>query len=140
MGTDIDMRAAVLLILSAKPNVALDAVQVQRMIFLLVSEGSKQPPSAFGFRASVQGPVSADLYHTLLQLLAERKIVTLAAEYPTYMASAIGYRRGALIWASLSTGLQDAIRPLWQLVYDTDFITLGIAMRVRAPEYFVDAL
>jgi hypothetical protein len=128
----------VLLVLALEPNVALDSVQVQRVLFLLACGCSADKPAAYGFRSSLHGPVSVELYLAVSSLVASGDIVAIACTFPTYMATTRGFKRGSRIRESLSPELQTAVGEVANLVRNADFISLGANIQGHYPEFFLD--
>ena len=134
----LDLRSVTLLVMATEPNLALDAVQLQRTLFLLAAGNGADTPTAYGFRPSPQGPVSADLYIAVSDLVASGSMWAIASAFPTYIATARGYKRGAAIRESLPPRLCGGVDALVGVVKEVNFLTMAALIKEQYPAFFME--
>jgi hypothetical protein len=135
---ELSLRSGVLALLATEPNIVLDAVQLQRAMFLLAVSDPAQQSSTYGFSPTAHGPVSTDLYMVISELCAMRCIYALAAEFPTYIASSRGWRQGQSVRNGQEPDVVTKLDAIVDLTTRTDFISLGEVLRASAPEFFLE--
>lgn len=147
MGSEVTLlssREAILGAMSLRPNMTMTIHHIQRAIFLAevgIYGDPSGPPTGYGFKPGIYGPVSNEIYKEVIKLSFEGSIAALFGRgMGTYISMEKGYAEGLMIVNSLSAMRRHGYIEIITWVQNSTIEELAASFRLHYPEFCTNEL